>query len=69
MEYTLGILVGCVVTTIVFIVKYRYVGTLRIDHSNQEKDIYRFELDSIDDLTAKHKLVLRVDNKADLSQE
>ena len=44
------------------------IGVLRIDHSNPEKDIYRFELDSLDNLSRKKKIVLRVDNHADLSQ-
>ncbi len=42
-------------------------GTLRIDHSNPEKDVYRFEIDDLDKLSTKKHIVLKVDNTADLS--
>lgn len=42
-------------------------GTLRIDHSNPEKDVYRFEIDDLDNLSTKKHIVLKVDNTADLS--
>lgn len=44
-------------------------GTLRIDHSNPEKDIYRMEFDELDTLSKKTRVVLKVDNNANLSQE
>lgn len=36
-------------------------GILRIDQSNPEKDIYRFEVDDLDTLPRKRKIVLRVE--------
>lgn len=44
-------------------------GTLRIDHSNPEKDIYRIEFDDLDGLSKKTRVILKVDNNANLSQE
>ena len=44
-------------------------GTLRIDHSNPEKDVYRFEIDDIENLHKKKFIVLKIDNDADLSQK
>lgn len=44
-------------------------GTLRIDHSNPEKDIYRMEFDDLDGLSKKTRVILKVDNNANLSQE
>ena len=44
-------------------------GTLRIDHSNPETDIYRIELDDLDIPRGKTRVVLDVDHNADLSQE
>ena len=44
-------------------------GTLRIDHSNQEKDTYRIELDDLDELKKKRRVILYVDHHADLSQK
>lgn len=36
-------------------------GILRIDQSNPEKDIYRFEVDDLDTLPRKKTIVLRVE--------
>lgn len=44
-------------------------GTLRIDHSNPEKDVYRIEIDNLEDLSRKKRVILDVDNSAILSQE
>lgn len=44
-------------------------GTLRIDHSNPEKDIYRIDIDNLDELSKKKEIVLKVDNDAHLSQD
>lgn len=44
-------------------------GTLRIDHSNPEKDVYRFDINDFDSLSKKKRIVLLVDNNADLSQK
>lgn len=44
-------------------------GILRIDHSNPEKDVYRIEIDDLDALSRKKKVILDVDNSAILSQE
>lgn len=43
------------------------VGVLRIDHSNPEKDVYRFDIENLDSLSCKNRIVLKVDNNADLS--
>ena len=44
-------------------------GTLRIDHSNPEKDVYRFEIDDIEKLKGKKRLKLDIDHNAKLSQD
>ena len=44
-------------------------GILRIDHSNPEKDTYRFEIDEIEQLSKKKYIRLKVDNNANLSQD
>lgn len=71
MEYVLYLVVLAVVTIIVRIVqdKIRTAGTLKIDHSNPEKDVYRLEIDDLEGLSKKRKIVLKVDNGANLSQE
>ena len=73
MEYVIWILVGMAVSTLITLlmckVYYRKEGVLQIDHSNPEKDVYRFVIDKIDDLSKKKYIVLKVDNNADLSQK
>lgn len=60
--FVLGLLIG-----LIFV--YRSSGVLKIDHSNPEKDVYRFDVDNLDKLSKKRRIVLRVDNNADLSQK
>lgn len=72
MEYGLcllgGIVIGIVITVI--FVKVRTVqGVLRIDCSDPEKDRYRFDIDNLDVLPKKKRIILKIDAKADLSQE
>ena len=44
-------------------------GTLRIDHSDPNKDIYRLELDDLNVLTRKKLVILDIDHHANLSQK
>lgn len=44
-------------------------GTLRIDHSNPEKDVYRIDIYDLDELSNKKEIILKVDNNAHLSQD
>lgn len=72
MEYVLfllGIFIGTIMGR--FILTRRVSsGTLKIDHSNPEKDKYLFVIDGeLDQLSKKKKILLKVDNNADLSQK
>lgn len=69
MEWLAGI-VGAVVGTIVTLVIQHMLfthGTLRIDRSNPEKDIYRLDLHSLENLHKKKRITLKIDPNADLS--
>lgn len=44
-------------------------GVLKIDRYHSDKELYRFEIDNLDELVKKKFIVLRVDNDADLSQK
>lgn len=61
------ILVNVAINLIFF--NHKPSGTLRIDHSNPEKDIYRFEINDFDALSKKKRIVINVDNDANLSHE
>ena len=62
-----GVLIGSLSTMLIGYVK-PVVGTLRIDHSNPEKDTYDFHINNLDGLSKKKRITLKVDNNADLSQ-
>ena len=64
--FVIGILIGVIVG---LLYSHKSSGVLRIDHSNPEKDIYRFEINDLDYLNKKKKIILNIDNHADLSQE
>lgn len=60
--FVLGVFVGMVSLS-------RFTdGVIRIDHSNPEKDVYRIEINDLDNLGSKKRVVLNVDNHAYLSQ-
>lgn len=60
----LGMSAGCLFSDLL-----RAQGTLRIDHSNPEKDVYLFEIDSLDTISKKKRIVLKIDHNANLSQK
>ena len=72
MEYVLfllGIFLGTLMGRFIFTHRTAS-GTLKIDHSDPEKDKYLFVIDGeLDQLSKKKNIVLKVDNGADLSQK
>jgi hypothetical protein len=63
----IGALIGTVVTLIMQYMLFSN-GTLRIDRTDPEKDTYRIELNRLDNLHKKKRIVLKVDPNANLSQ-
>lgn len=63
-----GIIVGLIAMTTIISVKAA-VGTLRIDSSNEEKDIYRLDIHDLEKVPNKKYIILRVDKNANLSQQ
>lgn len=63
-----GIFIGSIIGVLIFRA-HSSNGTLRIDHTNPEKDVYRIEIDDFDKLSKKKRVILKVDNHADLSQK
>jgi hypothetical protein len=64
----LGMIIGSGVGILIFCL-VSGSGMLRIDHSNPAKDIYRVEIEDLDILSKKKRVILKVDNHADLSQK
>lgn len=71
MEYLwflLGVIFGSIAVCFLYF-KRTESGTLRIDQSDPEKDVYRLDIKNLDDLSKKKRIVLKVDPYADLSQK
>lgn len=71
MEYLwflLGVIFGSIVVCFLYF-KRTESGTLRIDQSDPEKDVYRLDIKNLDDLSKKKRIVLKVDPYANLSQK
>lgn len=66
--FLLGVFIGALITLITRDIGAGS-GTLRVDHSNPEKDIYRLEVDDLDGLDKKKRLNLKIDHHANLSQK
>lgn len=64
----IGSLIGTVVTLILQRMLFAS-GTLRIDRTDPDKDVYRIDLNSLDNLHKKKRITLKVDPYADLSQK
>ena len=60
--FVVGLLMGAIVRLL-----ERPAGVLKIDRSNPEKDVYRFEIDDLDSLHKKKRIVLKIDNDATIS--
>lgn len=64
-----GVLVGIIGSYVFQVVQTAY-GTLRIDHTDPEKDLYRIDIDgNFDNISKEKRIILKVDNNADLSQK
>lgn len=63
--YFAGFFTGGVVATCVLY--FKIDGTLKIDHSNFEKDVYRIEIGDLDILPHKKHIILKVENDVNLS--
>ncbi len=66
--WVVGIFVGLVIATTIIVIKSSF-GTFRIDCSDPEKDVYRLDIHSVDNIVKKKYIILRVDKNADLSQQ
>lgn len=66
LPFIVGVVLGAILTVLIMYGR-KPSGTLRIDHSNPEKDIYRFDIDDFDSLSKQKQIVMKIDNNADLS--
>lgn len=68
MEYfafVLGLIIGGLIV-LIFHHRITASGELLIDHTDPEKDIYRINVNDLDDLSKKKRVILKVNNNAKL---
>ena len=66
--FVLGVLVEAILSS-VYESMISARGTLRIDHTNPEKDLYRLDIESFDNIDRKKIVTLKIDHNAHLSQD
>lgn len=54
---------------LVLFIRSSTAGVLRIDRSDPEKDVYRFEINNLDVLPKKRYIIVKVDRFSDISQD
>lgn len=64
----IGVIIGAILMQIVNYLRSAH-GTLKIDHSDSNKDVYRFVIDDLEELSKKNYVFLEIDHDADLSQK
>ena len=65
----LGTIFGFIGATIYYNARNAF-GTLKIDRTNPEKDVYRFNINGdLDELPRKKRIMMRIDPNADFSQD
>lgn len=71
MEYLLFIVGVCLGSLMTILVRERgtVMGVLLIDSSNPEKDVYRFDVGNMNNLSKKKRVILKIENDVDLSQK
>lgn len=69
MEYLIGFLVGGIITAIVSYIMRPVLGKLEVDESDPENVKWRFVLTKDVDFSKHKYIMLKVDNKTDLSQK
>ena len=67
--FLMAVIFGIVIANVLLYIRYKVIGTLKIDRTNPEKDVYRFEVDNFDALNDKKMVFLKFDNNANLSQK
>lgn len=65
---TAGVLIGSIISNIIFYA-CSASGTLRIDHSDPEKDVYRLDVNDLSKLSKYKRVIFKIDNNANLSQK
>lgn len=69
MEVIFGIIIGLILANLVVWNPWTATGVMRIDHTDPDKDSYLLEIDDLDKLNRKRRIIITVDHDADLSRD
>lgn len=69
MEYVIGLIVGCLISSVIFFIRHPVLGHLEVDETNPENVKWRFVLTNDVDFSKKKYILLKVDNKTNLSHK
>lgn len=72
MEWYMWLLIGVWLGMLIGIIINRCRtanGILRIDQTNPDRELYRFDIGDLDKLKTMSRIVLKIDHDADLSQK
>lgn len=69
LSFLIGLAVGVLIFYLYTLNPWTTTGKLKIDNSNPNKDLYRFEIDDIDSLDKKKRIIVKIVHNADLSQK
>lgn len=69
LSFLIGLAVGILIFCLYTSNPWTTTGKLKIDNSNPNKDLYRFEIDDIDSLDKKKRIIVKIVHNADLSQK
>lgn len=68
LAFLAGVAFGALISEVIWCIQSAR-GTLKIDMNNPEKDVYRIDIDNLDVLSKKKKLVCDIEKGVDLSQQ
>ena len=69
MEVIFGIIIGLILANLVVWNPWTATGVMRVDHTDPDKDSYLLEIDDLDKLNRKKRIIITVDHNARLSRD
>lgn len=67
--FAIGVLVGCILAGIIFFIRHPVLGELKIDETDPTNVKWRFVITKEIDFSKCNRIVLEVNDNADLSQD
>lgn len=69
MEYVIGLIVGCIVSNIIFWIRHPVLGRLEVDEREPDNLKWRFVITGDVDFSKTKHIILKVDHRVNPSQK